>query len=275
MRIGIGLPGAIPGAAGIAVEWARRADEGAFATLAAHDRLAYDSVDAVTALAAAAAVTRRIRLASLVAIGPLRGGPAMLAREANTLATLAGSPERLTLGLGLGPRREDYEAGGVPFDRRGRLLDSQLDGLRERLAAGIELVVGGSSDAALVRLVRRADGFCHGGGSPRAFRSAADRARVAWSDAGRPGRPRLWGLGYFALGAAAVEAGRRDLERYYAFTGTLASRIATGLLTTPAEIAEHCVGYAAAGCDELVLFPTVADLSQVDRLAEALLAGAA
>ena len=275
MRIGIGLPNAIPGAASIVAEWARRADEGPFATLGAHDRLAYDSVDAMTALAAAAAVTRRARLASLVAIGPLRGSPAMLAREAGTLATLAGSPERLTLGLGLGPRREDYERAAVPFERRGRLLDAQLDGLRERLDEGIELVVGGSSDAALVRLVRRADGLCHGGGPPRAFRSTADRARAAWSDAGRPGRPRLWGLGYFALGPGAAERGREDLARYYAFTGTLASRIADGLLTTPAAIAEHCAGYAAAGCDELVLFPTVADLSQVDRLAEALLVGSA
>jgi alkanesulfonate monooxygenase SsuD/methylene tetrahydromethanopterin reductase-like flavin-dependent oxidoreductase (luciferase family) len=272
MRVGVGLPTAIAGApAPLTPAWARRAEAAGFASLAVHDRLAYDSLEALTALAAAAAVTERARLAALVAVGPLRGGAAVLAKQAATVAALAGG--RLTLGVGAGPRRDDYEAAGLPFERRGRLLDAQLAGLLDRLPAGVEVVVGGAAGAAFARAARYAAGYCHGGGPPRAFRAAAERVRVAWSDAGRPGRPRLWGLGYFALGPGAAEAGRRDLLHYYAFTGAVAGRVADGLLVTPGAVAELCAGYAEAGCDELVLFPTVPDLDQVDRLAEVVAPG--
>jgi alkanesulfonate monooxygenase SsuD/methylene tetrahydromethanopterin reductase-like flavin-dependent oxidoreductase (luciferase family) len=209
MRIGIGLPTAIARSpARLTVEWARLADAGPFASLAAHDRLAYDSLEPVTALAAAAAVTQRLHLASLVMIGPLRGRGVMLAQQVRTLAALAGAG-RLTLGLGLGPRRDDYDACGVPFEQRSRLFDEQLADLTPLIDEGIELLIGGASRAALARTVRVADGLCHSGGPPRVFRAAADRARIAWSDAGRPGKPRLWGLGYFALGPDAAPAGRQ------------------------------------------------------------------
>jgi len=267
MRVGIGLPTTIAGApAALTPAWARRAEAAGFASLGAHDRLAYDGLEALTALAAAAAVTERLRLATLVVVGPLRGGGAVLARQAATVAALA--PGRLTLGLGAGPRRDDYEAAGLPFERRGALLDAQLAGLLDRLPENVEVVVGGGADAAMARMARFAAGWCHGGGPPRAFRGAAERARAAWSDAARPGRPRLWGLGYFALGPGAEDAGRRALGRYYAFAGAAAGRIEAGLLASPEAIAGHCAGYAEAGCDELVLFPTVAELDQVDRLAE-------
>ena len=86
---------------------------------------------------------------------------------------------------------------------------------------------------------------------------------------GAPASPQLWGQGYFAFGdEARREAGARYLRDYYAFTGPFAERIAAGLLTTPQAIAQFLRGYAEAGCDELVLFPTTPDLEPVGRLAE-------
>ena len=82
-----------------------------------------------------------------------------------------------------------------------------------------------------------------------------------------PGRPRLVGTGYFALGGAESE-GKEFLRRYYRFVGPFAERIADGLLTSPEAIAELAAGYAEAGCDELVLFPTVAAIEQLELLAE-------
>src|SRR5437660_815278 len=96
---------------------------------------------------------------------------------------------------------------------------------------------------------------------------AAARATAAWIDAGRTGRPRLWAQGYYALGEEAAEAGRAYMLDYYAFTGPFAERIAAGLLTTPQAIVQFVRGYAEAGCDHLVLFPTTAHLDQLDRLA--------
>jgi hypothetical protein len=78
-------------------------------------------------------------------------------------------------------------------------------------------------------------------------------------------------MGYFALGEESD--GEAYLRDYYAFTGPFADRIAAGLLRTPEEIRAFIQGYAEAGCDELVLFPTVAMLDQLDRLAEVLSGG--
>src|SRR5205807_1803735 len=103
------------------------------------------------------------------------------------------------------------------------------------------------------------------------FARAAIKAKAAWRDAGRPGQPQLWAQGYFALGdEATVQAGTRYLQHYYAFTGPFAEKIASGLLTTPQAIAQFIRGYEEAGCDELVLFPTVPELAQLDRLANVL-----
>jgi hypothetical protein len=120
-------------------------------------------------------------------------------------------------------------------------------------------------------MARYAAGYVHGGGPPRAFARAAEKARAAWTDAGRPGRPQLWAQGYYALGSAEISAaGANYLRDYYAFTGPFAEKIAEGLLTTPQAIAQFIRGYEDAGCDELILFPAISDLSQLDRLADAI-----
>jgi alkanesulfonate monooxygenase SsuD/methylene tetrahydromethanopterin reductase-like flavin-dependent oxidoreductase (luciferase family) len=274
MNIGVGLPTTTPGAdGGLVVEWAQRADAGPFSSLAVLDRVAYQSLEPFTALAAAAGVTARVRLATMIAVAPLRSA-ALLAKEAASLHAL--SRGRLTLGLAIGARIEDYEAAGVEHRGRGRRFSDQLAYFRGRVdeervgpsRQGIELLVGGASGPAFARMARYADGYAHGGGPPRAFAGAAQRAEAAWRDFDRPGRPRLWGQGYFALGDA--ERGNAYLRDYYAFTGPFAERVVSANLTSPRAVKDFIRGYEEAGCDELVLFPTVSDAAELDRLAEAL-----
>jgi alkanesulfonate monooxygenase SsuD/methylene tetrahydromethanopterin reductase-like flavin-dependent oxidoreductase (luciferase family) len=279
MQVGIGLPNAVPGTDGqMLIEWARRADAGPFSSLGVLDRLAYQSYEPLTALAAAAAVTRRVRLVTMIVIGPLRN-TFLLAKVAASLDALSGG--RLVLGLAVGARKEDYAAAGIDYHTRGKRLAEQLATLRnywEDAAisphpgrpAGPPILVGGLSDQGFARMARCADGYVHGGGPPRAFARAADKACAAWSDAGRPGRPQLWAQGYFALGDEAGEAGMKYLREYYAFTGPFAEKIAAGLLTTPQAIAQFIRGYEEAGCDELILLPTSPDLAQIDQLAAVL-----
>jgi alkanesulfonate monooxygenase SsuD/methylene tetrahydromethanopterin reductase-like flavin-dependent oxidoreductase (luciferase family) len=272
MNVGVGLPTTTPGTDGAMVlEWARRADAGPFSSLAVLDRVVYDCLDPFAALAAAAAATARVRLATMIAIGPLRA-TALLAKQAASVHALSG--RRLTLGLAIGARIEDYEAAGIDHRGRGARLSEQLAYLRggideDRVGPareGIELLVGGASGQAFSRMARYADGYAHGGGPPRAFASAAGRARAAWRDLGRPGRPRLWGQGYFALGD--VERGNAYLRDYYAFTGPFAERVVAANLTSARAVKDFLRGYEEAGCDELVLFPTSADVTELDRLAE-------
>lgn len=274
MRVGVGLPSTIPGTPGpLIAEWARRAEAGPFSTVAVLDRVAYDSIEPFAALAAAAAVTSRIGLATMIAIGPLRS-PAMLAKQALSVDSL--SDGRLTLGLAVGARRDDYEITGVDHRTRGAKLSEQLAYLRGELDSspigpprpGIDLLVGGMSGAAYARMARYADGYAHNGGPPKAFGSAATRARAAWHDLERPGTPKLWGQGYFGFGDP--DRGADYLRDYYAFTGPFAEKIAAGNLTSARAVKDFVRGYRDEGCDELILFPTVADLDDLDRLAEAL-----
>jgi alkanesulfonate monooxygenase SsuD/methylene tetrahydromethanopterin reductase-like flavin-dependent oxidoreductase (luciferase family) len=274
MRIGVGLPTTTPGTDGaLVLDWARRADAGPFSSVAVLDRVAYDSFEPFAALAAAAGATERVRLATMIAIGPLRP-TALLAKQAASLHSL--SRGRFTLGLALGARADDYEVSGVDGRGRGRKLSEQLAYIRGEVDAdrvgparnGIELLVGGGSGPAFARMARYADGYAHGGGPPRAFASAASRAVAAWTDLGRPGKPVLWGQGYFTLDD--VERGNDYLRDYYAFTGPFAERIVAANLTNARELKDFVRGYEEAGCDELVLFPTVSDLGQLERLEEAL-----
>ncbi|MFN2595134.1 MAG: LLM class flavin-dependent oxidoreductase [Actinomycetota bacterium] len=277
LNVGIGLPNAVPGTtASFLVEWAQQAEASAFSSVGVVDRIAYDCHDPMTTLAAAAAATERIGLVTMVVIGPLRKN-AVLAKEAATIDSI--SQGRLTLGLAIGARTEDYTALGISPEGRGDRLTEQLLDLRlfwERdevalITKGPRLLVGGANDVSFLRMARYADGYVHGGGPPRTFARASDGARTAWNELGRQGSPQFWAQGYFALGdQQTVEKGRAYMRDYYAFTGPFAERIAGGMLATPQAVAQFVRGYAEAGCDELVLFPAVAQLDQIDKLADAL-----
>ena len=274
MRVGIGLPSAIPGRdPRLVLAWAREAEEAGFTSLGVIDRVAYDASEPMVTLAAAAAVTTRIRLVSMVIIGPLHN-PVLLARQAASLDAL--SEGRLTLGLGVGARREDYETAGVDYRRRGQILTEQLARIRDHWedgqvgptpvsTGGPDLLVGGASGAAFLRAARLADGYVHGGGPARSFASAAIKIKAAWEDVGRPGAPQLWAQAYFGLSdSGAVNSYLLD---YYRFAGPFAQRIAEAGLTTPTQLTNFIRAYEEAGCEELVLLPTIAELSEVERLA--------
>src|SRR2546428_12812110 len=102
MNIGVGLPTSTSGISGqLLVDWAKRADAGPFSSLGVVDRVAYQNYEPFTALGAAAAVTRRGRLAPKVVVAPLRN-TAPLAKQA--AAGHAASRGRFTPGrAGGGP----------------------------------------------------------------------------------------------------------------------------------------------------------------------------
>lgn len=280
MQIGIGLPSTIPGASGRQiVDWARSADGRGFSTLGTIDRLAYPNYEPLAALAAAAAVTERIRLMTSILLAPLRANHTAFAKQAASVNAL--SDGRLVLGLAVGGREDDYTESGLPFDRRGADFDALLARATEvwnqaddderfiPRGAAPEIVLGGHSDATFRRMVRYGSGWIAGGGGPDMFRGGADRARQAWTEAGRDGQPKLQALAYYALGPDADAAARRYLMHYYRFLGPITEQIAAGALTSPEQVQDAVSAFADAGCDELILFPCDPDPGQVDQLADA------
>lgn len=128
--------------------------------------------------------TTTLRLTPFVLKLPVRP-PVLVAKQASSLAHLSGG--RLGLGVGLSPWPEDFEALGVPWEKRGKRMDECMDILKglttgeyfsysgefyevESLKqcpaapAPIPLLVGGHVDAALRRAVRKGNGWMHAGG---------------------------------------------------------------------------------------------------------------
>jgi alkanesulfonate monooxygenase SsuD/methylene tetrahydromethanopterin reductase-like flavin-dependent oxidoreductase (luciferase family) len=277
MDVGIGLPATIAGVTGEQViAWARRAEERGFSSLGTIDRLVYGNYEPLVTLAAAAAVTERIRLATTVLLAPLRGNGALLAKQAASVDALSGG--RLTFGVAVGGREDDYEAGGLDFHHRGKAFAAMLeewDGIWSGDEIGPDgrpqLIIGGAADVAFERAARHGDGWIMGGGAPDQFRQGKAKLDAAWEQAGRDGSPRTMALAYFALGDGAREAADGYLHDYYAFLGEeVAGMIAGGAATDAETVRQYVAGFADAGCDELVFFPSSPDLAQVDLLADAL-----
>jgi alkanesulfonate monooxygenase SsuD/methylene tetrahydromethanopterin reductase-like flavin-dependent oxidoreductase (luciferase family) len=285
MDVGIGLPSTIPGVErDQLLEWARRAEARGFSSLGTIDRIVYDNYESLIALAAAAAVTERIRLATSILIAPYRANGALVAKQAASVDRLSNG--RLVLGVAVGGRQDDYEASGVDFRTRGRRLEQMLAQwqaiwagesfgtagaigprpLRERPT----LVLGGGAAVTFERAARYGDGWLMGGGAPDQFREGAAKMRAAWEAAGREGAPRTMALAYFALGDRAEQAANRYLGDYYAFLGEHADAVAASAAKDAATVKQYVQGFIDAGCDELILFPCDPDPGQVDLLAEAI-----
>jgi probable F420-dependent oxidoreductase len=141
-------------------------------------------LDSIVALAYVAAVTSRVRLGTAVLNLPYYQ-PVMLAKQLATLDVVSGG--RLVLGAGLGWSRDEYEAVGVPFHRRGRRMDECLRCLNAAWTEEVvrfdgefysvppslvepkpvqrprpPIVVGGYAEATIRRAVTLADGWIGG-----------------------------------------------------------------------------------------------------------------
>ena|SRR5712692_1109837 len=285
MRIALGLPSRISSATSeLMLEWATRADRGPFSSLVVTDRVVSNALEPLMVLAIAAGATRRVRLMTSVVIGPTRE-TTLLARQAATLDALSGG--RLTLGIGIGVRENDYSATGFDFHRRGRRVEEQLPILRrlwsgERLSdevgpvgppsahpGGPELLIGGYVPAVARRIASWGDGYmAPGGGDPESMLEMWKRINELWRDAGRQGQPRWVGAGYFALGPNALDQASRYINANYGYNPELAERRLRGIPITREAVETAIKRQADMGVDEFILRPCAAELDQMERLAE-------
>lgn len=273
MNIGIGLPTAIPRTDGsVWVPWARKAEAAGFTSLSTIGRTVFDSHEELIVLAAAAAVTTKVKLVPTVMIGPPREN-VLLAKQAATLHNL--SKGRLVLGLGIGWRPDDFEVVGRGDDwkRRGRLLEQQISDLRRIWAeqkvgpnpgSPLPIMVGGNAPEALKRAGRLADAFIAG-----PFPVDQVKAHFAAVDAAAPDKkPEKWTSKFFALGDVEDQL-KANVTAYYSAGGEDFVRTSlAAVLRTPEQIKQYVEEMRGTGASHLCLWPQVNSIDQVDRLAE-------
>ena len=290
MEIGLTLPTMIAGVTRAdTVEWCRRIDAGPFSTLALGERIAYQNQELFVTMAAAAALTERVRIMSTVVVLPLH--PAVeVAKQAATLDVL--SDGRLVLGVGVGGRDEDYRAFEAPFDHRHQRLDDQV-ALMQRVWAGEPpfadmapvgpppvqpggppLYSGALGPKAIARSARWAEGICGFSLDPLGedHRATFDRIEKAWSEAGRAERPRHVSSFWYATGPEGQARLRAYSKGYLAIFGDeIAGAMADLCSAWSADRVREAIDkFEQAGCDELLLVPTSAEPDEVDRLVELL-----
>ncbi|MEB4212305.1 LLM class flavin-dependent oxidoreductase [Mycobacterium sp. 94-17] len=270
--------------------WARAIDEGPFSSLCWGERIAFDNPDNLTLLGALAAWTDRVRLLTTVIVPQLHD-PVMLAKGLATGDLLSGG--RLTVGIGVGGRHEDYHA--VSADP----ASQTMRGLAERVAV-MRRVWAGEKTTDSVLPVGPAPvqpggpPLFVGSIGPKTIRSAAawaeglagttldldvakqselfDVTRTAWAEAGKR-QPHLITSFWFAFGSpeASRDQVHRHLRRYMNWIPAEyvdAMAPTTGWAGDEDELLDVLRRFDEIGTDEVQLIPTSSDVDQLRRAAD-------
>jgi len=274
---------------------ARRCEEMGLHSLWVIDRIAYDNLEPLTLLAAAAAVTKTVRIGTSVLLAGLRH-PALLAKTVATLDFLSGG--RVTLGIGFGSRENDFTAVEIPFEHRGGRAEEAIKLVKrlwteegvthkgkfyhvENLTLGPRpaqsphppIWMGGGAEAVLKRAARLADGYICGSSAIPEFPSLWEKISSYAVAAGRsPQAIEKAALTFMAIDdnkAKAVEACEAYLKRYYGrVRGDVEKQFVVG---APEACAGRILSSFSKGLDTLIIGTVIADLKQIDLFGERVL----
>jgi alkanesulfonate monooxygenase SsuD/methylene tetrahydromethanopterin reductase-like flavin-dependent oxidoreductase (luciferase family) len=278
-------------------ELCRRAEEAGADALWACDHLFWHGpcLECLVVLTVAATATERVALGSCVIQLPLRRAVAV-AKQAATLQTL--SRGRLLLGVGVGSHPGEYEQVGAAYHRRGHDLDTAIGELHRAWGSGrgvergdtasadateryrqlpapapVPVWVGGSSEAALQRAARLADGWMPLFLSVDEYGAAVERLAKEADAVGRQGDPVTPAMVLFV---SLDEDRARGTAKGTAWMGSLYGlppkafdrHLVAG---TPAEVASRVAEYRAAGAEHVAVYVTDdRPIAQFERLLEAL-----
>lgn len=270
--------------------WAHLVDSGPFSSLCWGERMAFDNPESLTLLGAMAAWTGRVQLVTTVLIPQLHD-PVMLAKALATADMLSGG--RLTVGLGVGGRHEDYRAAGAdPATQTMREMAERVAVMRrvwsgEKVtestlpvgpppvqAGGPKLLVGTMGPKTTRHAAGWADGLAgttldlDAGKQSELF----DVAREAWQQAGKTA-PHLATSFWFAIGDGDEPRAQvhRHLQRYMNWIpAEIVDAMAptTGWAGTAEQLHAVLKRFADIGTDEVHLIPTSSDIDQVRQVAD-------
>jgi len=277
------------------IRLAKHAEQIGVHSLWLNDRLVYDNLEPLAALAAAAGATSRIQLGTSVLLLPNRR-PVLLAKTLATIDFI--SQGRLTLGVGIGNRESDYDAVQVPFERRGargleaiqfmrrlwqedsvsfqgKFFQAHQVSLGPKPYGGrsIPIWMGGSAESVLKRVALHADGYFCSTSALANFAAIWEKIASYAKAGGRDPNPiEKAGLNFLAIDDDKNRAVGTCEAYFQRYSGKAPSNIEDHMIVGPAEAcAERIEKIFALGIRTLVLGLIVPDLRQLDKLAEKIL----
>lgn len=314
MRLGLAVKNFAPADVPLDFEevsrYAVRAEELGFSSVFAWDHLFlgtknyFPLLECLTLLGALAARTSTIRLGTGVLVIPLRD-PTTLAKVTGTIDIISGG--RLTLGVAAGWYEKEFDALGVPFGRRGKILVRNVEILKQLWteqsvdmeAPGVDgspgalqlrrvvmepkpvqrprppLFLGGYVDVVLRRIVEHADGWLTYLYQPSSFTESWTKLRGFAEEAGRdPDGLRNISQVPICIDKsyeAAKVRTNRFIDRYMDVPPWSNASADSAICGTAEQCAEQIAEHAEVGVQELVLMPVDYDLDQVEAIAQDIL----
>jgi alkanesulfonate monooxygenase len=313
LRLGLALKNFAPAEDSLSFEelaaYARRAEALGFSSLYAWDHLFlgtrtyFPFLESLTVLGALGAITERIQLGTGVLVLPLRD-PTILAKVTSTVDLISGG--RFVLGVAAGWYEKEFEAIGVPFGRRGKVLVRNLEILKrlwtedsvDHRAEGVDgssalnlrrvvmqpkpvqrprptILLGGYADVVFKRIAQHADGWLTYLYRPESFAESWRKLREYADQAGRD-PDGLLNVSQVPICVAdsyqeADRRAKRFVERYLDVPPWSQATAESAIRGTPEQCAEQIAEHASVGVQELVLIPTDYDRDQVEVIGRELL----
>lgn len=314
LKVGIALENFVPADKDLQfsniITYAQRAEELGFSSLYGWDHLFlgtrtyFPLFEVLTTLSAVAAVTRRVELGTGVLVLPLRD-PITLAKMITTIDHI--SEGRFVLGTAAGWYKKEYEALGIPHERRGKVFVRNLEILLALLtehsveytapgfseeAPPMELrrvvtepksitsprppvLLGGYADIVFKRIVKYADGWLTYLYAPEAFATAWARIQALAEEAGRdPAGLRNVSQLPICVADSFEEADARVrtfAERYLDVPEWSQASLDSAIRGTPEQCLEQIEAQRAVGVQEVVLMPVEYDTGQVEVIGSEIL----
>ena len=251
-------------------------------------------LDSLSVLTAVAAHTERIRLGTGILVLPARN-PVVLAKQLSTIDHISNG--RLTLGVASGWYKREFDAIGVPFHKRGNIMDQNLDILTRlwqedsvtgsyppyELAEAVmspkpvqkprpPILIGGYVDRVLKRAGVVGDGWLTYYYTPEGFAKSWDKVRRFAEEAGRD-PDTLRSINQLPIYIGKSRDDVKDLMQEWLttewdFAGWSDSTAASAVIGTVDDCVEQLQGHLDVGVQQITLVPYRFDMEQIEQIAE-------
>jgi alkanesulfonate monooxygenase len=250
-------------------------------------------IEALTLLTAIAARTKKIKLGTGVLVLPLRN-PVLLAKQLSSMDLL--SEGRLIMGLASGWYKREFDAVGVPFEQRGKLMDENLEILTRfwtepmvkgqyayhKIPAGVmypkpvqkprpPILIGGYVDRVLKRAAVSGDGWLTYFYTPESFAKSWAKIRDFAKDAGKDPDHLLNGAQLpirIGKSRAAVESEMMEwLGKEWDYAAWSESTKDSAVMGTVDECVEQLKAHLAVGVQKLIFVPYRYEMEQIEIIA--------